>query len=123
MLLALVNLGSAAAFVALTGLTVAGFYSSFAISAVIMLWRRLTVADSEIAWGPFKLGKAGVPITIIAIVFSLVGWFFSLWPPVAAVTVETFNWSLVVYFGTMGLALLWWFVSAKKTYTGPKKEI
>ncbi|KAF2877610.1 amino acid/polyamine transporter I [Massariosphaeria phaeospora] len=122
LLLALINLGSTTAFNALSGLTVAGFYSAFIVSASVMLYRRLTVAPSDIAWGPFRLGKAGVPLTIIALVYSFVGWFFSFWPPVSVVTVKSFNWSLVVYCGTMITAMGWWTFRARFTYIGPRLE-
>ncbi|KAF1994868.1 amino acid transporter [Amniculicola lignicola CBS 123094] len=123
LLMALIPLGSTTAFFALTGLTVAGFYSSFMVSASVMLWRRLTTSSEDIAWGPFKLGRWGVPVTILALIYSFIGWFFSFWPPVAAVTVQTFNWSLVVYFGVLFLSMAYYVLRARKTYTGPKMEV
>ncbi|KAF2743337.1 amino acid transporter [Sporormia fimetaria CBS 119925] len=122
-LLSLIALGSTTAFSALTGLTVAGFYSAFMVSACVMLWRRLVTPADQIAWGPFRLGRFGVPITVLALVYSFIGWFFSFWPPVAEVEVKTFNWSTVVYFGVMGLSMVYYAVRARKTYTGPKMEI
>ncbi|KAH7411641.1 amino acid/polyamine transporter I [Phaeosphaeria sp. MPI-PUGE-AT-0046c] len=124
LLLALLNLGSSVAFYALTGLTVSGFYSAFMISASIMLWRRLTIPHSQIAWGPFRLGYLGTPITVVALVYSFIGWFFSFWPPVAgaSLNVQTFNWSMVVYFSVVTIALVYWFLRARHTYTGPKME-
>jgi hypothetical protein len=88
-----------------------------------MLYRRLTTSDADIAWGPFRLGKAGVPLTIFALVYSFIGWFFSFWPPVGELTTQTFNWSLAVYFGVMFLAMGWWALFARRTYTGPKMEL
>ena len=123
LLLALINIGSTAAFNAFTGLTVAGFYTVFILSASVMLHKRLTTPASQILWGPFRLHRAGVPLTIIALAFSVVGWFFSFWPPTAAVTVTTFNWSLVVYLCTIVLAMVWWAVYARRIYTGPKIEL
>jgi choline transport protein len=122
-LLGLIPLGSTTAFYALTGLTVGGFYSAFMVSAWVMLWRRLTTPPSNIAWGPFRLGKFGVPITLLALFYSFIGWFFSFWPPTAIVTAKTFNWSLVVYFGVMALSMTYYGVRARHTYTGPKMEI
>ncbi|KAI9843956.1 MAG: hypothetical protein M1837_005997 [Sclerophora amabilis] len=123
LLLALINIGSTVAFNAFSGLTIAGFYSSFIISAAVMLQRRLTTPSSDIRWGPFQLGRAGVPVTVLALCFSVVGWIFSFWPPTAMVTKRTFNWSIVVYFGTLFIAMIWWVVHARHTYTGPKAEL
>jgi choline transport protein len=123
--MALLNLGSSVAFYALTGLTVAGFYSGFMVSASIMLWRRTTTPASKIAWGPFRLGYLGVPITIIALFYSFIGWLFSFWPPVAgeALTIMTFNWSMVVYFSVLFIAMGYWVFRARHSYIGPKIEV
>ncbi|OCL11504.1 putative choline transport protein [Glonium stellatum] len=123
MLLALIGLSSTTTLNVLSGLTIAGFYSGFILSASMMLWRRLTTPDTNIPWGPFRLGKLGVPVTVFALAYSFIGWLFSFWPSVAVVSVKTFNWSLVVYFGVMFLAMGWWAVRARKTYKGPKMEI
>ena len=87
-----------------------------------MLYKRLTTKSSDFLWGPFHLGRAGVPLSINALAYSVVGWIFSFWPPTAVLTVATFNWSIVVYFGIIVLAVVWWAVSARYTYTGPKIE-
>ncbi|KAF2279837.1 amino acid transporter [Westerdykella ornata] len=122
-LLSLITLGSTTTFSALTGLTVAGFYSAFMVSACVMLWRRLVTPAEKIAWGPFRLGKLGVPVTVLSLIYSFIGWFFSFWPPTTTVTVQTFNWSTVVYFGVMILSMLYYGLRARHTYTGPKMEI
>jgi len=119
----LIALGSTAAFNAFTGLTIAGFYSGFIIAASVMLYKRLTTPSSDILWGPFKLGKAGVPITIFAICYSFIGWLFSFYPPVAEVSVTTWNWSMVVYWCVIFIALLWWVLRARHYYTGPRIEL
>ena len=54
-LIALISLGSEAAFNAFTGLTIAGFYSSFMIAGSVMLYKRLTTPAEDIMWGPFRL--------------------------------------------------------------------
>lgn len=122
MLMALISLGSTTAFNAFTGLTVAGFYSAFMISAAVMLHKRLTTPADRIMWGSFRLGKAGVPITIIALMYSVVGWLFSFFPPETPVTAANWNWSFVVYWSVLLLAGVWWVVRARKTFTGPKLE-
>ena len=88
-----------------------------------MLHKRLSTDPSELLWGPFRLGRAGVPLTVTALLYSLVGWIFSFWPPTADVTLQTFNWSLVVYTSVIILAMLWWIVYARHTYTGPRIEL
>ncbi|KAF2266927.1 amino acid transporter-like protein [Lojkania enalia] len=123
MILNLIGLFSITAFSAFAGLTVAGFYSAFIISAFLMLWRRLVTPAGNIPWGWFRLGPLGVPITIFALAYSIVGIVFSFWPSVAAVDVQTFNWAVVVYLGTLILASVRWIVTAKGRYSGPRIEI
>jgi len=123
LLLALINIGSTTAFNALTGLTVCGFYASFLIAAFVMLHKRLTTADSDIHWGPFKLGRWGVPITLLSIAYSLLGFFFSFFPPTKEVTPVTMNWSSAVFGGVLLLSLVHWFFFARHVYTGPVVEV
>ena len=33
------------------------------------------------------------------------------------------NWTVVVYFGPMFLVMVWWFVSARKWFKGPKVNV
>lgn len=123
LLLALINIGSNVVFNAFTGLTVAAFYSSFILAALVMLWKRLTTPASDFRWGTFKLGRFGVPITLISIAYSIVGWFFSFWPPTATVTVKTMNWSVTVYVGVLAASTIHWFIHARHVYTGPITEV
>lgn len=122
-LLGLIGLGSSAALNALTGLAVAGFYTAFIIAASMMLWRRLTMPAAKMPWGPFRLHAFGIPITILSLIYSVIGVVFSFWPPVAEIDKATFNWSVVVFLGVILLSIGWWAIKARKTYTGPKVEI
>ena len=88
-----------------------------------MLWKRLTTPASDFRWGPFKLGRLGVPITLISIAYSIVGWFFSFWPPTATVTVKTMNWSVTVYVGVLAASIIFWLIHARHVYTGPITEV
>ena len=121
--LALINIGSTTAFNAFTWLTIAAFYSVFLIAAGCLLLKRLTVPTTSISWGPFRLGRLGIPINILSIIFSVIGIFFSLWPPTAEVTAQTMNWSVVVYGGFLIFGIVFWFLHGRKVYTGPIIEI
>ena len=123
LLLALINIGSSVAFNAFTGLVIAGFYSSFVIAASVILLRRLTRKDIPIRWGPFRLGRAGIPVNVIAIAYSIVGIFFSFWPPGVDPTATTMNWSVAVYGGVLLFSLGFWAVHGRKVYTGPIVEV
>ena len=123
LLLALINIGSSTAFNALTSLVVASFYSSFSMSAAVFLHKRLTTPEHEMEYGHFKLGRSGVPVTIGALIYSLIRTFFSFWPATREVTAVTMNWSVVVFGGVLLYSLLFWVLYGRKVYTGPIIEI
>lgn len=123
LLLALINIGSSVGFGAFISLIVASYYSSFILSALVMLNKRLTTPDSELPWGPFKLGRAGVPVTVVAIAYSVLGAFFSMWPTAVNPTIESMNYCVLVFGGVLIFAVLFWLVYGRKHYTGPVLEI
>jgi amino acid transporter len=123
MLLALINIGSTTAFNALVSLVIASFYSSFLIAAGVMLHKRLTLPDAKILWGPFKLGRAGVPITVLSIAYTVLGIFFSFWPASPTVTPNTMNWSIAVFGGTLIFCLFFWMIYGRHVYKGPIIEV
>ncbi|KAL8829992.1 MAG: hypothetical protein Q9191_001688 [Dirinaria sp. TL-2023a] len=123
LLLALINIGSSKAFNALTSLVIAAFYSSFLISAACFLHKQLTTPKAEIPYGLFTLGKASLPVIVLAIIFSVIGIFFSFWPTVSQVSAPTMNWSVVVFGGALTFSLLFWAVHGRKVYTGPLIEL
>lgn len=123
LLLALINIGSAVGFGAFISLIVASYYSSFILSASVMLNKRLRTPESEIPWGPFRLGRFGVPVTIVAILYSLLGAFFSMWPTTKNPNIQEMNYCVLVYGGVMIFSMLFWFVYGRHHYTGPVLEI
>ena len=123
LLLALINIGSATAFSALTSLVIASFYSTYLISCSVLLYKRMTTPASKMRYGPFSMGRYGVPVTILAIIYSIIGIFFSFWPPTKEVTAETMNWSVVVFGGAILFSLGFWVVHGRHVYTGPIIEV
>ncbi|ERF70773.1 hypothetical protein EPUS_08331 [Endocarpon pusillum Z07020] len=123
LVLALINIGSSTTFHALISLTIAAFYSTFLLSAGILLHKRLTTPYGHIHYGPFRLGRLGVPIIILSILYSVIGFFFSFWPPSPRPTAVTMNWSVAVFGGTTIFSLVFWLIYGRKVYTGPLIEI
>ena len=122
LLLALINIGSTVAFNAFTGLVIAGFYSSFLIAASLILLERVTKRDTPVNWGPFTLGRAGIPVNLVAMAYSIVGIFFSFWPPEVDPTPTSMNWSVAVYGGVLLFSFGFWASYGRKVYTGPILE-
>ena len=105
LILALINIGSTTAFNALTSLVIASFYSSFVIAATVFLHRKLTTPAVDMVYGPFQLGRASIPIIVLSLAYSIVGIFFSFWPPATEVSAVTMNWSILVFGGVLLFSL------------------
>ena len=123
MLLALINIGSTAAFQAFISLNIAAYYSSFMLAAAVMLRLRLTKTELEIPWGPFRLRGAGIPVTVLAMLYTTVCLFFSFWPAYAQVTPVSMNYSVLIFGAALLFCLAFWVIWGRKVYTGPVVEI
>jgi choline transport protein len=123
LLLALINIGSDTAFNAMISLVISAYYAAFSISAAVLLYKRLTTPPNLMEYGPFSLGRAGIPIIIGSLIYSMVGIFFSFWPEDSVVDAHSMNWSIVVSGAMFLFSLVFWFTHGRKAYTGPVPEI
>lgn len=139
-LLALIILGSAAVLNDVVSLCVSALYSSYLISAFLLMWQRLTggirepsdtpadtvvnTAGAPLAWGPFRMrGILGVLVNAFTIAYLAVGVFFSFWPDEMNPTASTMNWAVVGTVGTSLISTVYYVIWARKEYTGPVVEI
>ena len=86
-----------------------------------MIFKRLR--KEPITFGPWKLGRLGLPINIYAAVYTLITLVFSFFPPSVPVTAVTMNWSCVVYGGVVILGIIFYLTYGHKRYIGPSTEI
>jgi amino acid transporter len=122
LLLALINIGSDTAFNALISIVISAYYTAFSISAAVLLYKRLTTPPQDMYYGPFSLGRAGVPVIILSLLYSFIGVFFSFFPENAAVSAYTMNWSVLIFGAMFIFCIVFWFVSGRKVYKGPVME-
>jgi amino acid transporter len=117
--------GAPIAFLAVVSIAVIGLY----IAYVIPIYLRLRQGDNFVP-GPWTLGPkykwmcafSVVWVTIITI------WFSLPFSPTGVPWNDDFNWETVNYaplmvFGLIALVGIWWLVSAKNTFTGPRQTI
>lgn len=124
LLLALINIGSSTAFSALTSLVISGFYSTYLISSCVLLHHRLfKPRGAQFTDGDFSMGRWGTPVTVVAIAYSILGFFFSFWPPTSVVDAGTMNWSVAVFGGVVIFSLVFWGLHGRKVYKGPITEV
>ena len=137
--LALIVLGSSTAFNNIVSLSVVGLFGSYILVAVLLLWRRLrgdiklypSSADAltnlpgkELTWGPWRIpGVLGTATNIFTIVYLVIIFLFSLWPPVNHPTAATMNYSNLMFGATMLFSVLYYFFRARKVYTGPVVQV
>jgi choline transport protein len=142
-LLALVNIGSIAAFNGVISVAIAGLFSSYLLTSSLLLYRRCTGAilppseafDTDAisitsdgmvraVWGPWRLpGAIGIANNIFACAYLSFVFFFSFWPTFAEVTPANMNWAILVTGAIAIISAVYYAVWARKTYHGPVVEI
>ena len=121
LLLGLVNIGSSTAFNALTTLALIGHYTSYLLPIALLVMRRFS--SKEIPFGPFRLGKWGLPINCFAIAYSLLLIVFMVFPPYQPVDAMNMNYSSLIFGFVLLLSLVMWFAYGKRVYGGPVREV
>lgn len=79
---------------------------------------RLIWVRNDMPKGPFDLGKFGLPLNFISVLWIT---FFSVIlciPPFSPITPENFNWSPVMIGGVMAFSLFFWLISGRYNYKG-----
>jgi amino acid permease (GABA permease) len=116
-LLGLPYLWNVTAYAAVTSIAVIGLY----IAYVLPTFLRLRAGD-RFERGPWHLGRWSRPIGIIAVGWVVFITILFMLPQVSPVEVGTFNYTPVAVLVVLGFAGIWWFVSAKNWFTGPKVQ-
>ena len=116
-LLACINIGSATALNAINSLGGVSILTSYYIVIGCLIWRR--IKGPPLPSRRWSLGKYGLFINIMALVFLTPLWFFAFWPLSTPVTPQNMNWSSTMFAGVILFAMIWYFVKARHVYTGP----
>jgi choline transport protein len=82
-----------------------------------MIWRRCYGAP--LPPRRWSLGKFGLAMNIVAVLFVTPLWFFAFWPTATPVTAASLNWSSVIFFGVLIIAMVYYVVKGRKEYAGP----
>ena len=82
----------------------------------------LSVEGDGFVPGPWDLGRWSRPIGIVAVAWVAFITVLFMLPQVNPVTRTTFNYTPVAVLVVLGFAGIWWLVSARKWYTGPKVQ-
>ena len=117
MLISLVGLGSSVAFAAITSVQLFALVFTYGITIGSLIWRRL--CGKTLPHGSWSLGRLGLPINIIAVSYSTYLVIFIAFPVVLPATLETLNWSPVIFVAVVLLASIYYLFYARKKYDGP----
>ena len=116
-LLSLINIGSTVAFNAIASLGVASLISSYIISFSCLILKR--VRHEPLPHARWSLGRYGLGINIIAVVFLVIVWFFSFWPLGNHPVASTMNWNVLIYGAAIIFAVGFYFIKGQHVYAGP----
>jgi amino acid permease (GABA permease) len=117
LILALPYLWSNTAYAAVTSIATVGLYVAY----VIPVFLRVRKGDT-FDKGPWNLGRWGRPIGVIAIAWVVVIFVLFMLPQVSPINADTFNYTPIAFLVVLGGAGIWWLVSARKWFTGPKVQ-
>jgi len=67
----------------------------------------------------WSLGRAGILINTMGLLYAMHAFFWSFWPNATPATLEGFNWSAVMFVGVAVFSLLDYMFRARKAYGGP----
>ncbi|KAI4373263.1 hypothetical protein MLD38_011405 [Melastoma candidum] len=117
--MALTSLGSIVAFDAMVSIATIGLYIAYALPILF----RVTLARKSFIPGPFNLGRFGILVGWIAVVWvAIITVLFSL-PVAYPITSETLNYTPVAVLGLFILTTGAWVISARHWFTGPVTNI
>ncbi len=117
LVLGLPYLWNPTAYAAVTSIAVIGLY----IAYVTPTFLRLRQGDS-FQRGPWHLGRWSRPIGIIAVIWVIFITILFMLPTVSPITATNFNYTVFAVVAVVGFAGIWWLVSARNWFTGPRVQ-
>lgn len=116
-LLGLPYLWNTTAYFAVTSIAVIGLYIAYVMPTFLRLRR-----GDDFERGPWHLGKWSRPIGTIAVIWVCFIAILFMLPPVSPITRDTFNYTPIAVLVVLGFAGIWWLVSARHWFKGPKVQ-
>jgi amino acid permease (GABA permease) len=117
LILGLPYLWNGTAYAAVTSIAVIGLY----IAYVTPTFLRLRQGDS-FERGPWHLGRWSKPVGIIACIWVVFITILFMLPTVSPIHWSNFNYTVVAVLVVIGFAGIYWLVSARNWFTGPRVQ-
>lgn len=113
------SLGSIVAFNAMVSIATIGLYIAYALP----IFFRVTLARKSFIPGPFNLGRYGILVGWISVLWvAIISVLFSL-PVAYPITNETLNYTPVAVGGLLIITVFSWIFSARHWFRGPITNI
>jgi amino acid transporter len=116
-LLGLPDLWNSTAYAAVTSIAVIGLYIAYVLPTFLRLRQ-----GSNFQRGPWHLGRWSRPIGITAVAWVCCITVLFMLPTASPITHANFNYTVVAVAVVLGFAGIWWLVSARHWFTGPKVQ-
>jgi amino acid permease (GABA permease) len=105
------------AYAAVTSIAVIGLYIAYVMPTFLRLRQGAAFQP-----GPWSLGRWSRPIGIIAVIWVVFITILFMLPTVSPITKTNFNYTIVAVLVVVGFASIYWFVSARNWFTGPRVQ-
>ncbi len=117
LILGLPYLVNSTAYAAVTSIATIGLYVAY-VSPTFLRLRQ----GSSFRRGPWHLGPWSYLVGWIAVAWVIFITILFMLPTVSPITVGTFNYTIVAVVAVIGFAGIYWLVSARKWFTGPRVQ-
>ncbi|KAJ4370130.1 hypothetical protein N0V86_008866 [Didymella sp. IMI 355093] len=115
--LSLINIGSTVAFNTIASMGTAAILSSYVISISCMFLKRWR--QEELLPSKFSLGRSGIWINGMAVLWLLNAIVFAFFPTYPHPTPDLMNWNVLIYGVVVIVSLAYFYVKARNVYVGP----
>ncbi len=117
LILGLPYLWNSTAYAAVTSIAVIGLYIAYVLPTFLRLRQ-----GASFKRGPWHLGRWSVPIGVTAVTWVVFITILFMLPTASPITWKTFNYTVVAVVAVLGFAGIWWLMSARNWFTGPKVQ-
>jgi choline transport protein len=116
-ILSCIYIGSTTAFNAIISLTSLGLHVSYILPILFIMLRK--IRGPPVAFGPFKLGKWGVPINMFSLVYLLFVIIWMPFPTELPVTGSNMNYAGPILLAVIIGAVVDWCISGRTRFEFP----
>jgi amino acid transporter len=117
LILGLPYLGNSAAYAAVTSIAVIGLYIAYVIPTYLRLRQ-----GANFQRGPWHLGRWSYLVGTIAVIWVILITILFMLPTASPITWADFNYTVIAVVAVLGFAGIYWLVSARNWFTGPKVQ-